>query len=301
MQAPSLTRHLQRELDEDAAQPLSLDGGSERRWRAELELWFAPAGGQTRLLRRRHSGPLMVQRPFHPESDGTCHVYLLHPPGGVAGGDSLELTFHLAEGARVVLTTPGATKFYRSVAGKGSQRSVIDVEAGAVCEYLPQEAIMFDGASADVGTCVTIAETGTYVGWDFTCLGRPAARERFRSGGITQRVEIRRNGKPIWIERFCLPGDSPLQGAAFALAGHPVFGTMVYAGPLRDGLAELARRAAGDMAGCLFSASQLDDVVVCRYLGPHAEQGKILFARVWDALRTALQSKPASAPRIWAT
>lgn len=301
MQAPSLTRHLQSEPDKAAAGPLSFSDASAGHWRAELELWFDIAGGRTRLMRRRHLGPLVVQRPFHPENDGTCHVYLLHPPGGVAGGDSLELTFHLAEGARVVLTTPGATKFYRSIAGRGRQLSIIHVEPGAVCEYLPQEAIIFDGAGAEISTRVTLAETGTYVGWDFACLGRPAANESFRSGSLTQRVEVRRGGKPIWFERFCLPGGSPLQEASYALAGHPVFGTMIYAGPLKDGLSELVRHAAGETTDCLFSVSQLDDVVVCRYLGPQAEQGKMLFTRAWDALRTALQSKQASAPRIWAT
>lgn len=301
MQAPALTRHLQSKSDGTATKPLSFGGDAQHHWQAELELWFDTVGERTRLARRRHLGPLVVQRPFHPEKDGTCHVYLLHPPGGVAGGDSLHLTFHLAEGARVVLTTPGATKFYRSTTGKGSQCSQIDVGPGAACEYLPQEAIIFDGAGAEISTRVTIAETGTYVGWDFACLGRPAANERFRSGSLTQRVEISRGGKPIWFERFCLPGGSPLQEASYALAGYPVFGTMVYAGPLKSGLSELVRHAAGETADCLFSASQLDDVVVCRYLGPHAEQGKILFTRAWDALRTALQLKPASAPRIWAT
>lgn len=280
---------------------LSFHGTSERRWRAELDLRFEVAGALTRLTHRRHLGPLVVQRPFHPESDGTCHVYLLHPPGGVAGGDSLQFEFQLAEDARVVLTTPGATKFYRSVADRGMQHSVIDIGPRAVCEYLPQEAIIFDGASTEISTRVTIADTGAYLGWDLVCLGRPAANERFRSGKITQSVEIWRNGTPIWFERFQLPGGSPLQDASYALAGHPVFGTMVYAGPLTEGLSELVRQAAGETSGCLFSVSQLDDVVVCRYLGPHAEQGKMLFTRAWAVLRTALQSKPASTPRIWAT
>ena len=59
------------------------------------------------------------------------------------------------------------------------------------------------------------------------------------------------------------------------------------------------RAAIGESA--VFSVSQLDDVVVCRYLGPRVGDGKALFARAWDVLRTLGQGKPADTPRIWAT
>ena len=72
-------------------------------WRAELSLGFtaepvvdgprdgAPAAPLTRLTTRAHRGPLVVQRPFYPEGPGVPHVYLLHPPGGIVGGDSLRV------------------------------------------------------------------------------------------------------------------------------------------------------------------------------------------------------------------
>lgn len=274
-----------------AAQPSS--------WPAELELWFALSAGKSRLVRRRHLGPLVVQRPFHPEKDGTCHVYLLHPPGGVAGGDRLDLCFHLDAGARALLTTPGATKFYRSEHGAGMQSARVEVGAGAVCEYLPQETIVFDGADARMETRVSLASDATYVGWDFLCLGRPAAGERFEAGRLTQRIEIRRDGKPIWFERLDLHGSSPLMGAAFALAGQPTWGTMIYAGAVAEDAAEQVRAAIGDSE--VFSVSQLEEVVVCRYLGPRVSEGKALFVRAWNVLRTLGQGKAAEMPRIWAT
>lgn len=270
-------------------------------WRAELELWFAVSAGKTRLMRRRHLGPLVVQQPFHPEKDGTCHVYLLHPPGGVAGGDRLELSFHLDAGARAVLTTPGATKFYRSEHGGSAQTTRIAVGAGAVCEYLPQETIIFDGADARLETRVSLAADATYVGWDFLCLGRPAANERFETGHLSQRIEVLRDGKPIWFERVEIAGGSPLLSAAFALAGQPIFGTMVYAGAVGEDAAERVRAAIGASGEGVFSVSQLEDVVVCRYLGARVSEGKSLFRRAWDLLRMAGQGKAASAPRIWAT
>ena len=270
-------------------------------WAAELELWFAPNAGKTRLMRRRHVGPLVVQRPFHPEKDGACHVYLLHPPGGVAGGDQLDLRFHLDADARALLTTPGATKFYRSDHGRGVQSTTIEVGANAVCEYLPQETIVFDGADASLDTRVTLEAGATYVGWDFICLGRPAAGERFDTGTLRQRIEIVRDGEPIWFERLLLAGGSAIQDAPYALAGRPTWGTMVYAGPTAEDAADRVRDAIGGAGDGVFSVSQLEQCVVCRYLGPRVSQGKSLFVRAWDSLRTSCQGKAASLPRIWAT
>ncbi len=270
-------------------------------WKAELELWFAPAAGKTRLARRRHLGPLMVQSPFHPEKDGTCHVYVLHPPGGVAGGDELALQFHLAPAARALLTTPGATKFYCTRSGLSRQVTEIDVADGGMCEYFPQETILFDGAQAEVVTEVDLAGSAGFAGWDFFCLGRPAADERFATGRLRQRIEIRRDGRPLWVERSNLAGGSPMLGAAHALAGHTTWGTMVYVAAGPDSAAERVRAALGEQGRGRFSVSCLAEVVVCRYLGPHAAEGKALFARAWGVLRNLSQGKAASPPRIWAT
>jgi urease accessory protein len=270
-------------------------------WRAELELWFAPAAGKTRLVRRRHLGPLAVQRPFHPEKDGTCHVYLLHPPGGVAGGDRLDMRFHLAPASRALMTTPGATKFYRTTNGLSTQRVAIDVAAEAVCEHLPQETILFDGANAAIETTVSLSGNAAYVGWDVFCLGRPAANERFEHGNLSQRTEIVRDGRAIFFERIQIPGGSTALEAAHALAGHPTWGALVYAGPLADDAAARVRTAIGADGDGVFSVSQLEHTVICRYLGPRVCDAKALFARAWAALRIACQGKAASAPRIWAT
>ncbi len=270
-------------------------------WQAELELWFEKSAGKTRLVRRRHLGPLMVQSPFHPERDGTCHVYLLHPPGGVAGGDQLAISAHLGAGARALLTTPGATKFYRSRERISLQMTTLEVGPDAICEYFPQETILFDGAQAIIETQVNLAGNASYAGWDFFCLGRPAANERFDSGQLRQRIAITRDSRPIWLERSSLAGGSSLLDAAHAFAGHSVWGTFVYAGAGHEGVADTVRSAVGPEAGHRFSVSCLEDIVVCRYLGPQAAEGKALFTKAWGALRLLNQGKAAVTPRIWAT
>lgn len=271
-------------------------------WGAELELWFERRRELTCLARRRHVGPLVVQRPFHPERDGTAHVYVLHPPGGLASGDSLEIACHVETEASVLITTPGATKFYRSAGGGGRQRTTIRVGRGGVCEHLPQETIAFDGADAFIETRVDLAPDATYLGWELVSLGRPAAGEAFANGCVRQRVEVVRSGRPIWYDRLALNGGSPLASEAFAFGGKPIFGVMTYAGPMIEGLAERIRAAAGPLAvRGIFAATQLQEVVACRYLGASMSEGKSLFLRAWEVLREFGLGKPAVRPRIWST
>ena len=273
-----------------------------RSWPAELELWFENRAEKTCLARRRHVGPLVVQSPFHPEGDGTAHVYLLHPPGGVVGGDSLDIACHLDAGAKSLLTAPGATKFYRSDGRTSRMRTTINVGDGAVCEYLPQETIIFNGANASIETRVNLSPGAIYAGWEFVSLGRPFADEVFTTGSVRHRMTITREGRPIWYERFAADGESTLTNASFAFAGKPVFGIMVYSGPVSEGLVEHIRTATRDLTPQgAFAATQLEDVVACRYLGARMSEAKSVFLQAWEVLREAGLGKPAIPPRIWAT
>ena len=84
-------------------------------WRARLDLELSKSNNRTILSHQKHHGPLQVQKPFYPERSGTCHVYILHPPGGVVGGDHLNIYVDVNSNAHALITTPAAGKFYRSV------------------------------------------------------------------------------------------------------------------------------------------------------------------------------------------
>jgi len=119
-------------------------------WQASLELAFAAdTSGATRLDRRAHRGPFLVQRPFFPEGREVCHVYLLHPPGGLVGGDELRLDLRVGEGARALVTTPAAGKAYRTLGPVSRQTQALSVADGAALEWLPQETIVYDGAAVN--------------------------------------------------------------------------------------------------------------------------------------------------------
>ena len=252
-------------------------------------------------MRRRHLGPLLVQRPFYPEPDGTCHSYILHPPGGVAAGDSLDLRVALEPGARCLLTAPGATKFYRTPDGEGRQRFCFDVADGAVCENLPMESILFDGASVRTETEIRLSGNAVYMGWELVSLGRPAAAERYASGRFAQRVSITRDGRPVWFERTAIEGGSPLLEAAHGLRGEPIFGVALYAGALPPDAADMVRARISPPVRGHGAVTRLDSMLVCRFAGSRVTDGRAFFVEAWDALRRLGLGKPAAAPRIWAT
>ena len=124
-------------------------------WSAHLQLRFIERDGVTRLGARRHFGPLLVQRPFYPEG-APCHVYVLHPPGGIVAGDRLELDIHLEPGSHALLTMPGASKFYRSIGPTAYLAQRFHLQAGSTLEWLPQDSIFFCGARASLDSRLRI-------------------------------------------------------------------------------------------------------------------------------------------------
>ncbi|MEW5890989.1 MAG: urease accessory protein UreD [Pseudomonadota bacterium] len=270
-------------------------------WRARLDLRFARRGQATILAARRHVGPLALQKPLYPEGEGVCHAIVLHPPAGIAGGDELALNVELEPGARALLTTPGAGKWYRSDGREAGSRLSFVVGEGAVLEWLPQESIIFDGALARMGTEVVLAPGAVFVGWDILCLGRTAAGERFGRGRLRLDTRIVRDGRPLWRERGLLEGGSPWLQAPAGFGGCPVSGTMLVAGPAPSPELLAACRVVESSSDARWGVTGLPRLLVARWLGHSGEAARDYFVRLWQRLRPALLGRAAQPPRIWAT
>jgi urease accessory protein len=279
---------------------------SDTGWQAALDLSFARDGARTALTARKHLGPLRVQRPFYPEQTGVCHVYVLHPPGGVVAGDQLRIEARVAAGAHALLTTPAAAKLYRSARRElqATQVQRLHVSAGACLEWLPQETIAFRGARAQLLTHIALEGDARFIGWDICCLGRPAAGEVFDEGVLRPQLELARDGRMLYCERGLYEAGSPLLQAAWGLAGQPVVATLLcsaanVSSQLSQVRAVLERTA---HAGApRWAASAWDDLLVVRYLGPSVEQARNLLTAVWAELRPGTLGVPAVVPRIWHT
>jgi urease accessory protein len=249
------------------------------------------------IARRRHVGPLLVQRAFH-EPDGSCQIYLVHPPGGVVGGDRLTTEVVARPRARALLTTPAATKLYRSGGPPAELTQRFSVGAGAVLEWLPQETIVFDGCRLHGLTRVELAADAQFVGWDVVCLGRDELG--FTHGELSQRWEIEREGRLLWAERTAFDGGGPELSARWGLAGRRVVGTLVATGARDEEVSELQKLVPAS-ARDWCSATRLGEVLVCRYLGYSAEAVKSFFCAAWAILRPHSSGREAVHPRVWAT
>jgi urease accessory protein len=267
-------------------------------WKARLSLGFSLVGGKTVLSERSHDGPLVVQKPLYPEGADLCHAIVVHPPGGIAGGDELSLNVKTGENTSALLTTPGAAKWYRSAGPWAKQSVVFDVQ-GAL-EWLPQETIVFDGALAETAYDVNLGARAGLIGWDIVCLGRTGSGERFTRGTFRSSVRIRREGRLLWMERGRIDGGGRLLDSPAGLAGRPVFGTLFasYLDFDEKNLDKLREQKPTPGAGAV---TLLPGILLARYLGDSSEAARRYFIALWRILRPALTGREATEPRIWRT
>jgi urease accessory protein len=269
-------------------------------WPARLALDFARSGDATVLARSSHSGPLRIQKALHPEGPRVCHAIVVHPPGGIAGGDTLSIDVDAGTGAHALLTTPGATRWYRT-SGPGAQQTVhIAARAGSIVEWLPQEAIVFDGARGESHVVVTLAADSVFIGIDMLCLGRTASGERFATGTIATSTRVLREGQPLWIERGRIEGSDALLESPIGFAGQPVSATLLVASTVVG--MEHVDACRGHRPAIGYGAvTLLPGLLVARYLGPACEPGWAWLAQCWSQLRLALTGCAPAIPRIWRT
>lgn len=288
-------------------EPTAGPGGSDARlhtsgWSASLECTLSPRAGRTVLASRRHRGPLLIQRPFYPEPDGRCHLYVVHPPGGVAAGDHLRQHFLAEPGSKALITTPAASKFYRSRGPQASQETQLQLADGAELEWLPQESILFSAAQLTLTTRIELQGSARFLGWEILALGRPASGEVFAEGRLRQRFELFRDGRPLLLERADFRGGDAVLSAPWGLGGMPVTATLVCTSEDPSALVTAARTTTPPVqAPALCAATALPGLAVYRYLGPWARGALQAFEHVWRLWRPLAFGTAACAPRIWLT
>ena len=270
-------------------------------WAARLDLAVARRGERMELARRSHSGPLRVQRPFWPEGDAPVHVILLHPPGGVVGGDRLEISVEVGTAASALVTTPAAQKLYRSAERESSVTVHIEAGRDAAIEWFPGETIVFDGAHARQRTRIDLGAGARAIGWEILCFGRPASRLPFERGALRQRLELAREGAPLLVESLRVDGGSRVLSDAWGLAGMPVCGTFYATAPSELALVERLRANVASRGAVTWAVSDLGDLLVVRALAEHVEDLRATFVDAWRIVRPAVLGRDAVTPRIWAT
>ncbi len=274
-------------------------------WQGKLRLHYTRDGERT-IAHDRHAGPLRVLQRLYPEGPGVCHHVLVHPPGGIVGGDVLDIEATLDAGTHALITTPGATRFYRSSGAAAAQRAVLRVASDARLEWLPLESIAYSGCLAENSVQLKLDDGAEVIGWDILALGLPAAGEAFTAGSFTQHLEL----SGCWLEHGRIAAsDVRLLDSPLGLAGQPVMATAwlasgsPLAGTRRDALLEAAREcaAASPLAARCGATSPHERVIVLRALAARVEPAMALLHQVRAAWRRQAWGLAANAPRVWQT
>ena len=267
-------------------------------WQALLQLRLKAAADRTRLIPLRRYGPLSVQRPFYPEQD-VCHVYLLHPPGGVVGGDQLELQIELEPAAKALFTTPGANKFYLSAGAQAQVTQQLTVREHAQLEFLPQENIYFPGSLVRAKTALSLTSTSSAITWEKHCFGRPANQEFYATGKVITELDVTLDGHRLFIEKQRI--DAAEIQRSSGLRHHAVIGSLlVYSTQLSRPLLEQLRSETPQQ-GVSAITQPVENLLLARYMGSSSADLNHYFIRLLELLRPVVMARPLCRPRIWNT
>lgn len=273
----------------------AIESSVPKGWVASLNLRFANRLGKTLLVHRDHKGPLTVQRPFYPEGNA-CHVYLLHPPGGIVGGDDLSISIVADAGSHALITTPAAGKFYRSEGLWANQTVNLTAADNAILEWLPQETIIFQGAHLKSIVSIDLAQSARFIGWEILSLGRPASGEGFDYGAVDLHWKIHCEQRPLFLERLRL--DAKAFAARWGLQGISACGTFVAKPASRDSLTAIQTMIAEIPYR---GVTLIDDILVCRALDARTDKLRAFFEQVWACVRPDIAQRHVNIPRIWLT
>lgn len=286
---------------EEQSADLRVQPPVESGWEARLELRFERRRARTVLAARNHFGPLCVQKSLYPEDEQFCHSIIVHPPGGIAGGDSLAIEVIAAPDTHALLTTPGATRWYRSLGPASRQQVNLAVAENASLEWLPQENIFFDATQAHSGVRVALQQGGVFLGWEIGCFGRVRSGERFGTGRVRQTVEVTRLGTRLFGDYGEYQGGSAIFDSPLGLAGHTVSAMMLAIGKPASDQVLASARASAAQHGENCAVTRLPDAFIARYLGDSAEDARRFFVALWSLLRPAFLDRKCCIPRIWNT
>lgn len=273
-------------------------------WHAQLKLDYSLEAGRT-VARHHHTGPLRILQSLYPEGDTICHNVLVHPPGGLVGGDTLELNVSVGPGAHGLVTTPGATRFYRSDGPVATQTTRLHLQENARLEWLPLEAICYDACNAINKLQLNLAPGAQCIGWDITALGLPHAKLPFVNGWLDQHLEI----PGVWLERGRLRADDQrLMDGPTGLAGHRCLATLFFASDTpwkrsdKEALIDLARDTLREhpLAPTGGVTSPNTRTLVLRVLAPTVEPAMQLLRTVRQQWRAQAWQMAEQDPRIWA-
>ena len=256
-----------------------------------LRLRFARSGASTILAQSRFSLPLQALTPL-PLADGASYLMLLNPTGGVLGGDHLITEIVQEAGTHVCLTTPSATRIYRTAEKPAILETVIHLDEGATLEYFPDHVIPHAGSALRQSLRIEMARGSRAILLDSMACGRVAHGERWVFTEIDSRTEVYAGGRPAFINRSRIV---PASNRPDRLGWMEEFDYMSSMGLFGDGFTRWPQVAAAmneelnsvpEVRGGATLLSRGGCVV--RFLARSASEMTFANKKLWDAAREML-------------
>ncbi len=208
-----------------------------QRTKGEARVRFG-AGMPARLLGLRQAGSAKA---ILPKMHGAApEIVFLNTSGGLTGGDRLHYELELGEGAHAVATTQTAERAYRASAGRAEIKVDLRLGAGAELFWMPQELILFDGASIARDLRVEMGQGARLLLLESLVFGRGAMGETVSRLHLRDRREVWCEGKRAMLEAIRMDDhDLSRQGAAGLGAHRAVASLSLFDAAAEDRLAPL--------------------------------------------------------------
>lgn len=270
-------------------------------WKGFLSFKFVADSGRTVIKDKKHFGPLVIQRPYYQEVDLPL-VLILHPPGGIVGGDELQIEIGLSKKAKGMVSTPAATKFYRSNNRLATQSQFVILEEKAELEWLPQETLFFESSNADNVVRFQLHESCKLIAWDIVGLGRPESGDVYAKGQLKQRLEFILDGKKVFIDRLSLVPNSSLLASQAGFYQNSLFATVLfYTSDLQSQSSLLTLLQEQNWLTCVGVTKVSEGLIVMRALSSQLDDIKGDLYKAWVLARPLVIGRQALKPRIWNT
>lgn len=267
-----------------------------KNWIASLKLQFRYKNKKTFLYRKDHTGPLLVQHVFYPEKK-VCHVYIIHPPGGIVSGDLLNINVKLKEFSQVLITNPSSTKFYCSY---NKNISVIKqkfyLEQNSSLEWVPQSNILFANAIVNLENHFFIDKKSKLFAWDSFCFKKDNTKisNIFGNGTLITSLQIWQGNLPLLNEKLRI-----INGDLSILLKKYYFISTIIVFPCNNYLLQLACKIT--YKNCIIGSTLLDNLLIIRTLNTNNISMQNITYKIWSMLRPYIIGENVCKPRIWNT
>lgn len=267
-------------------------------WDARLSIEYEKGQDRSRIKKIAHEGPLVLQKSFYPDGSGIVHNYILHPPGGLVGGDHLQVNVRVRDRAAVLLTTPAAGKVYRSPDQPSTFSVQAELDEGCELLWLPQENIVYEGAKHRSTLSWTVHPKAQLTAWDIQCLGRPGAGRIYDQGRLLTEMRLRTKDRLLFLERQGIDGGSAMLQSSWGLAGFVAFGSMLLHWPDCLFRAEISGDQSADHVE--LGITQRDGWLLARARASCPARIRERFLELLQELYRENRGCAFTVPRIWA-